>query len=67
MSDTYVSGKNKIRCPKGTYYVVDWGGLSDVENIYKFLYKDSNIFLQRKRETFDKVISITKDKNKYRK
>jgi len=62
-----LSGKNKIRCPKGTYYVVDWGGLSDVEKIYEFLYRDSNIFLQRKRETFDKVISITKDKNKYRK
>jgi hypothetical protein len=54
-------------CPKGSYYVIDWGGLSDVEKIYEFLYRDSNIFLQRKRETFDKVISITKDKNKYRK
>jgi hypothetical protein len=62
-----LSGKNKIRCPKGTYYVVDWGGLSDVENIYKFLYKDSTIFLSRKKETFDKVVSITKEKNKYRK
>jgi hypothetical protein len=62
-----LSGKNKIRCPRGTYYVVDWGGLSDVENIYKFLYKDSTIFLNRKKETFDKVISITKEKNKYRK
>ena len=50
-----------------TYYVVDWGGLSDVENIYKFLYKDSNIYLKRKKETFDKVVSITKSKNKYRK
>jgi len=47
--------------------VVDWGGLSDVENIYNFLYKDSTIYLKRKKETFEKVISITKDKNKYRK
>ena len=62
-----LGGKNKIRCPKGTYYVVDWGGLSDIENIYDFLYKDANVFLKRKKETFDKVVSITKDKNKYRK
>jgi len=62
-----LGGKNKIRCPKGTYYVVDWGGLSDIENIYNFLYKDANVFLKRKKETFDKVVSITKDKNKYRK
>jgi len=62
-----LSGRNKIRCPKGTYHVVDWGGLSDVENIYNFLYKDSTIFLKRKKETFEKVISITKVKNKYRK
>jgi hypothetical protein len=62
-----LSGRNKIRCPKGTYYVVDWGGLSDIENIYDFLYKDANVFLKRKKETFDKVVSITRDKNKYRK
>lgn len=62
-----LSGKNKIRCPKDSYYVVDWGGLSDVEKIYEFLYKDSTVFLSRKKETFDKVVSITKEKNKYRK
>jgi hypothetical protein len=62
-----LSGKNKIRNPKGSYYVVDWGGLSDVEKIYEFLYKDSNVYLKRKKETFDKVVSITKEKNKYRK
>jgi hypothetical protein len=62
-----LSGKNKIRNPKGSYYVVDWGGLSDIEKIYEFLYKDSNVYLKRKRETFDKVVSITKVKNKYRK
>lgn len=62
-----LSGKNKIRCPKDSYYVVDWGGLSDVEKIYEFLYKDSTVFLGRKKETFDKIVSITKEKNKYRK
>lgn len=59
--------KNIIRCPKGTYYVIDWGGLSDVEKIYEFLYKDATIFLKRKKETFDKVMSINKNKIKYRK
>jgi len=62
-----LSGNNKIRCPKGTYYVVDWGGLSDVEKIHNFLYKDATVFLERKKETFDRVVSITRDKNKYRK
>lgn len=62
-----LSGKNKIRCLKDSYYVVDWGGLSDVEKIYEFLYKGSTVFLSRKKETFEKVISITKNKNKYRK
>ena len=59
--------KNNIRQPKGTYYVIDWGGLSDVESFYEFLYKDANIFLKRKKETYDKVMSINQTKNKYRK
>lgn len=59
--------KNNIRQPKGTYYVIDWGGLLDVESFYEFLYKDANIFLKRKKETYDKVMSINKTKNKYRK
>jgi hypothetical protein len=59
--------KNNIRCPKGTYYVIDWGGLTDIENIYNFLYKDATVFLKRKKETFDKVMIIHSNKNKYRK
>ena len=59
--------KNNIRQQKGTYYVIDWGGLSDVESFYEFLYKDANIFLKRKKETYDKVMSINQTKNKYRK
>lgn len=59
--------RNNIRQPKGTYYVIDWGGLSDVEKIYEFLYKDASIFLKKKKETFDKVMSINKNKTKYRK
>lgn len=52
---------------EGTYYIVDWGGLSDLEKIHSFLYKNATVFLNRKKETFDKVVSITKNKNKYRK
>jgi hypothetical protein len=59
--------RNNIRCPRGTYNVVDWGGLTDVENIYNFLYKDATVFLERKKETFDKVMTIHNSKNKYRK
>ena len=62
-----LSGKNKIRNPKGSYYVVDWGKMSDVEKIYQFFYKDSNVYLKRKKETFDRVYDIIKVKNKYRK
>ena len=62
-----LSGNNKIRNPKGSYYVVDWGGMSDIEKIYDFLYKDASVFLPRKKETFDKVVDITKNKLKYRK
>lgn len=59
--------RNNIRCPRGTYYVIDWGGLTDVENIYNFFYKNATVFLERKKETFDKVITINNSKNKYRK
>jgi hypothetical protein len=67
-----LSGKNKIRCPKGTcqiakYYVCDWGSMSDIEKICEFLYKDATIYLERKKETFDKIVSITKNRKKYRK
>jgi len=34
---------------------------------HEFLYKDATVYLHRKKETFDKVISITKDRKKYRK
>lgn len=59
--------RNNIRCPKGTYYLIDWGGLTDVENIYSFFYKDATVFLERKKATFDKVVYIHSNKNKYRK
>jgi uncharacterized protein YlbG (UPF0298 family) len=59
--------KNSIRCPKGSYYIIDWGGLTDVENIYNFLYTDSTIYLKRKKEIFDKVMNVNSKIKKYRK
>jgi predicted acetyltransferase len=61
--------KNSIRDRKtnGSYYVIDWGGLTDVENIYKFLYKDAKTYLDRKKEKYDEVMLIHSKKNKYRK
>jgi hypothetical protein len=41
--------------------------MTDIENIYHGFYEDSNFYLHRKKETFDKVMDIIKDKKKYRK
>jgi len=60
---------NKIsdRKTKGKYYVIDWGKLVDVENIYYFLYKDATIYLDRKKEIYNNVMKINLLKKKYRK
>jgi hypothetical protein len=55
------------RNTKGSYYVIDWGKLIDVENIYYFLYKDAKTFLNRKKEKYDKVMEINLLKKRYRK
>jgi len=61
--------RNNIRDRKtnGRYYVIDWGGLSDVENIYNFLYKDAYTYLDRKKLKYDEVMLINSLKTKYRK
>jgi hypothetical protein len=59
--------KNKIRCPRGTYNVIDWGSFSDVEKFYEFFYKNATVYLDRKKKTFDIAVSISKTKIKYRK
>lgn len=59
--------KNKIRCPRGTYNVIDWASFSDIEKFYDFFYKDATVYLERKKETFDIAITISKSKIKYRK
>ena len=59
--------KNKIRCPKGTYNVIDWGSFSDIEKFYDFFYKDATVFLERKKKTFEAAVTISNSKVKYRK
>jgi len=59
--------KNKIRCPKGTYSVIDWGSFSDIERFYDFFYKDATVYLERKKKTFEVAVSISNSKIKYRK
>jgi len=59
--------KNKIRCPKGTYSVIDWGSFSDIEKFYDFFYKNATVYLERKKKTFEVAVSISNSKIKYRK
>lgn len=49
------------------YKFLGWSSMKDIESIYNYFYTDSNFFLKRKKETFDKVIDIIKDNKKYRK
>ena len=37
---------------------MSWGGLSDCEKIYNFLYNDANIFLRRKLDKLDKILCL---------
>jgi len=59
--------KNKIRCPRGTYNVIDWGSFSDIEKFYDLFYKNATIYLERKKKTFEVAVSISNSKIKYRK
>ena len=59
--------KNKIRNPKGTYYVIDWGSFGDIEKFYHFFYSNASVYLKRKKETFDIAVGISKTKIRYRK
>ena len=43
---------------KNNVYVLQYSNIYVIENIYNFLYKESNIFLQRKLEKFDKLYSL---------
>ena len=60
--------RNSLYGPKkGNYKFIGWSSMRDIESIYKGFYEDSNFYLNRKKETFEKVINTIKDKIKYRK
>jgi intein/homing endonuclease len=42
-----------------TYYRISWTRLNDLNLIYNYLYKNSTIFLNRKKIIFDKIINGT--------
>ena len=68
MNFLFGTKKNSLYGPKDkNYRFLGWGSMTDIEKIYKGFYEDSNFFLHRKKETFDNVINIIKDKKKYRK
>lgn len=59
---------NKPYGPKTKIYkFIGWAGMSDIEKIYNGFYAGSELFLQRKKITFDEVIEVIKNKKKYRK
>ena len=59
---------NKPYGPKNSKFkYIGWGAMRDIEKIYNGFYSDCDLFLQRKKTTFDKVITLVRNKQKYRK
>lgn len=68
MNLLFNTSKNKLYGPKNKdYKFIGWAGMTDIENIYNGLYKNTNLFLFRKKIIFDEVIEIIRNKQKYRK
>ena len=57
---------NKIGNKKGCY-VLNWCGLTDVENLHPYFYKDSTVYLNRKRKKYDDILIVNNRVKKYRK
>lgn len=55
----------KIVENKNSYYI-SWSRKIDLERLYRFFYKNSNIFLKRKKKKFEEIINDKNDAtNKY--
>ena len=50
-----------------TYYTIEWGGRIDIELIFNFFYKNSNIYLDRKKKKFEEAVKINSLRKRYRK
>jgi hypothetical protein len=68
MNQLFNTNINKLYGPKDKdYKYIGWAGMTDIEKIYYGLYDNSNVYLLRKKEIFDNVIDVIKNKIKYRK
>lgn len=68
MSDLFGVNLNKLYGPKDKEYkFIGWAAMKDIERIHEGFYKDTNLFLLRKKVIFDDVVKIIKNKKKYRK
>lgn len=68
MNVLFNTNMNKLYGPKNKdYKFIGWAGMTDIEKIYDGFYKNTNLFLFRKKIIFDEVIETIKNKKKYRK
>lgn len=68
MNCLFNTNMNKLYGPKDKdFKYIGWAGMTDIEKIYYGMYGNSKIFLKRKKEIFDNVIELIKNKKKYRK
>lgn len=65
--EKYGITRNKVRCPRGTYYVIDWGSFTDIEKFYEYFYRDATVYLERKKIKFEEIVSLSKEVIRYRK
>lgn len=67
LKNIFVEKLNVFNCKlienkKNCYYIA-WSRLNDIKTIYNYFYKDSNIFLERKKNKFDQLIEKYKEPN----
>ena len=57
-TETGIPKVNVIPSNNSKAYVLQYGNIRSIELIYKYLYRNSNIFLDRKIQKFNKVFSL---------
>ena len=61
--------KENTLCHQEGCFVLNWGGIKQIQAFYNWIYKGATIFLERKKEKFEECISIhgnKKTSSKYR-
>lgn len=46
----------------GNFGYINWYGIESIAKIYNYFYKDSTVFLDRKKEKFEEILKDAKDK-----